>query len=97
MGLFNSFKTIFSGTSKPQPEKCYDPVDYQGFTITPAPINERGQYRVAGYIHKTIDGQNQEHRFIRSDVCNNEQEAVDLTITKAKVFIDQMADQIFQQ
>ncbi|CAG9000844.1 MAG: hypothetical protein CENE_02851 [Candidatus Celerinatantimonas neptuna] len=94
MGLFNSIKTLF-GNSDASPQKTHQDIEYKGFTITPSPIAEKGQYRVAGYIRKTIDGELQEHHFIRSDVCPSEQQALELTISKSQLFIDQMGERLF--
>ncbi|CAG9297027.1 HlyU family transcriptional regulator [Celerinatantimonas diazotrophica] len=95
MGLFNSLKTLLNNPA-PATAKQHESVEYQGFTITPEPIAEKGQYRVAGYIHKTIGDKSCEHHFIRSDVCMNEQQAVELTISKCQIFIDQLGEKIFE-
>ncbi|MFM2478458.1 HlyU family transcriptional regulator [Celerinatantimonas sp. MCCC 1A17872] len=95
MGLFNSLKALLS-TPAPTATKQHESVDYQGFSITPEPIAEKGQYRVAGYIRKTVGENACEHRFIRSDVCMSEEQAVELTISKCQVFIDQLGEKIFE-
>lgn len=95
MGLFNSLKTLLNNPA-PTETKQHESIDYQGFTITPEPIAEKGQYRVAGFIRKTIGEKDCEHHFIRSDVCMNEQQAVELTIHKCQTFIDQLGEQIFE-
>lgn len=94
MGLLNSIKTLFSNSDASQP-KTHQSTEYKGFTITPSPIAEKGQYRVAGYIRKTIEGELQEHHFIRSDICPAEQQAIELTMSKSQLFIDQMGERLF--
>lgn len=90
MGFFSS---LFSGKEK-QP-KHVEPVEYKGFLIYQEAIAESGQYRIAGRITKEIDDNVNEHRFIRSDVVSSEQDANDLMLNKAKMFIDQMNGKIF--
>ena len=58
-------------------------------------IAESGQYRVAGRIEKEFDGEIKTHRFIRSDVVSNKQDADELMLKKSQMFIDQMGDNIF--
>ncbi|WP_241910967.1 HlyU family transcriptional regulator, partial [Vibrio splendidus] len=53
------------------------------------------QYRVAGRIEKEFDGEIKTHRFIRSDVVSNKQDADELMLKKSQMFIDQMGDNIF--
>ncbi|MFM2484249.1 HlyU family transcriptional regulator [Celerinatantimonas yamalensis] len=96
MGLFNSIKGLFNYSQVNQSTE-HESTDYQSFSIIPAPVAEQGQYRVAGYIRKSIDDEQREHRFIRSDVCPSEQQAVELTISKCQTLIDQMGDKLFEQ
>lgn len=90
MGFFSS---LFSGKEKQA--KHVEPVEYKEFLIYQQAIAESGQYRIAGRITKEIDGEIKEHRFIRSDVVSSEQDANDLMLNKAKMFIDQMNGKIF--
>ncbi len=82
---------------KPKASHQIDPIEYKGFTIIADPIAEGGQFRVAGII-SLLDESGEppkEHRFIRSDVMSNKQDAIELMQSKAKIFIDQMNDNIF--
>ncbi|MFM2480036.1 HlyU family transcriptional regulator [Celerinatantimonas sp. YJH-8] len=96
MGLFTSLKSLFTTTEQQPQTKQYESCDYKGFEITPSPIAEKGQYRVAAFIRKTIQDDAKEHHFIRSDVCPSEQQAIELAIQKCQVFIDQLGEDIFQ-
>ncbi|WP_217520970.1 HlyU family transcriptional regulator [Vibrio metschnikovii] len=91
MGLFARW---FGGREKKQPESI-QPVEYKGMRIYQESIAENGQYRVAGRITQEINGELQTHRFIRSDILSNKQEADQLMLKKAQLFIDQMSGQIF--
>ncbi|MCG6228656.1 HlyU family transcriptional regulator [Vibrio furnissii] len=91
MGLFSR---LFGGKSENQIE-VVQPVEYKGFLIYQEPISEGGQYRIAGRITKEVDGELQTHRFIRSDVVPSKDDAKELMLKKAQMFIDQMAGKIF--
>lgn len=91
------FKTLFGGgadraaTTTSGPE----PVEYEGYTITPCPIPEGGQFRVSARIDAIVNGVPKTHTLIRADVIRDETQANEASIGKAKQMIDQMGDQIF--
>jgi hypothetical protein len=88
------FSKLF-GSDKGQNTKVVEPVEYKGFLIYQDALAENGQYRIAGKITKEIDGELKEHRFIRSDVVSAKNDADELMLKKAQMFIDQMGDGIF--
>lgn len=92
MGFFSK---LFGSNSKGAVTKQVEPVEYEGFLIYQEAKAESGQYRVAGRITKEAGGEIKEHTFIRSDVVGSEQDANDLMLNKAKMFIDQMRGEIF--
>lgn len=89
MGLGNFFKSVFSGaTGSGQPEPS-EPVDYKGFSIEAAPINEDGKYRSAGFISGEVNGEIKRIQFIRADQNGELQAAIDHSIVKAQQIIDE--------
>lgn len=66
---------------------------FEGHTIYACARQEQGQFRVAGTIRKG----EQEVDFIRSDLCPDAATANDLMQQKAKLFIQQLGDDIFKQ
>jgi len=72
--------------------KAADPIEYKGFTIVAEPVNEGGQFRTAGKILKTVDGETRETRFIRADNNGDFQSAVDHCHYKARQIIDEQGD-----
>lgn len=78
------------------PKETVTPTEYQGYLIYPEPMPEGGQYRLAGRITKEIDGALQTHRFIRSDLFVNPDDARDFMLRKAQTFIDQMGEKMFE-
>ncbi|GGA92417.1 HlyU family transcriptional regulator [Agarivorans gilvus] len=93
MSIFSTIKKMFAVA--PAEAKTYPEEQYQEFTITPAPQSANGQYRVAALITKTVNGEQKQHNFVRSDTCASADDAAELALHKCKTFIDQMGEQIF--
>lgn len=89
------WKSLFGG-SKGAETARQQPVDYNGFTIEPAPYAAEGQYQVAGFVRKVVDGETKEHKFVRADRFSSMEEAVTFSVMKAKQIIDQMGEKIFK-
>lgn len=93
MAIGNFFKFILGGKT----QAVSDPVDYKGFTIEAAPIDEDGKYRTAGYISGELDGEMKRVQFIRADQNASEQLAIDHSITKAQQIIDEQGEKLLQK
>ncbi|MGB2079891.1 MAG: HlyU family transcriptional regulator [Vibrio sp.] len=89
------FSRLF-GQKESQVSQSVEPTQYKGFLIYPESIAEQGQYRVAGRLCKEIDGELKTHHFIRSDLLGSEQSANELMVQKAKMCIDQQAQDLFK-
>jgi hypothetical protein len=93
-------KRLFGGGEKPgsadnfakNAEKL---VDYKGYSIIARPMAENGQFRVAGTISKTISGEIKAHHFIRADVFADHEAAMEATLRKGQLIVDQSGDDIF--
>lgn len=92
MSLFSSLKSIFSGgeqvAKEPEPRPSEE---YQGFTITPAPMEDGQGFRINGTISKG----EQSHTFIRADTLPSADACAEEMIRKAKQMIDYQGDQLF--
>lgn len=89
------FSRLFGGGEKAAEVRTVEPVEYKGFLIYQESIAEGGQFRIAGRIEKSLDGELKSHRFIRSDLVGVKEDANDLMLKKSQMFIDQMGDKIF--
>lgn len=67
------------------------PEEYDGFAITPEPIREGSNYRVAALIEK--DGKT--HNLVRADTMTDRDEAVRISLLKARQMIDEQGDALF--
>ena len=93
--MANFFTKLFAGGSEePKPGES---VTYKGFVIQPAPQNQGNGWTTQAVISKTEDGVTQTHEFIRADTTANREGAVQLTVSKCMVLIDQAGDTIFQR
>jgi hypothetical protein len=89
-------KKLFGGGEKAAPvAKTEDPIDYKGYSLVAAPMADGGQFRVAGWISKDIGGEVKTHKFIRADVFADRDAAIQATIRKAQLIVDQSGDSIF--
>lgn len=73
-------------------------VEYNGFSIHPRPRRKNGGWSTEAVIRKRDAGDGdavREHIFIRADASPGKDEAVALSVSKAKLLIDQQGDAIF--
>lgn len=96
MALGNWFKSMLGGDGAPR-EQISDPVDYKGFTIEAAPIDEDGKYRTAGYISGELDGEVRRIQFIRADQNADIQAAMDHAMVKARQIIDEQGKALLKK
>jgi hypothetical protein len=99
MALGNLFKSLFGGESKPSEptEVLSDALDYKGFTIEAAPIDEGGKFRTAGYISGEHQGEVKRIRFIRADENGDKQLAIEHSTAKAKQIIDEQGEKLLER
>ncbi|GGK69639.1 HlyU family transcriptional regulator [Amphritea balenae] len=92
MSFLSSIKSIFSAAEPESKEpQAMASVEYNGFTITPAPASEGSGFRINGTITKG----ELSHTFIRADTLPSTQMCADEMVRKAKQMIDQQGDRIF--
>ncbi|HRP78836.1 MAG TPA: HlyU family transcriptional regulator [Aquamicrobium sp.] len=90
------WKRFFGGAgAAAATEPPLDPVEYKGYVIRPAPFVEDGQYQTCGIISREAGGEVKEHRFIRADRFPARDDAVEVTLRKARQLIDEQGERIF--
>ncbi len=97
MALGKLFKSLLggaAGAAQPEPTAA---VDYMGFAIEAAPINEDGKYRSAGFISGELDGETKRIQFIRADQNSDLQTAIDHSLLKARQIIDEQGKGLLQK
>ena len=97
MALGKFFKSLLGGSAGDGQPKPSEPIDYNGFSIEAAPINEDGKYRTAGFISGEIDGETRRIRFIRADQNADLETAVNHSITKAQQIIDEQGKSLLNK
>ena len=88
------FSKLFGGNAAEPKSEASE--EYKGFRITPAPIREGGQFRIAARIEKTVDGATRTHQLIRADTTGSVDEAAVTSLAKAKQIIDEQGDGVFR-
>ncbi|MEO0943551.1 MAG: HlyU family transcriptional regulator [Pseudomonadota bacterium] len=81
---------LFGGGNASAP--AAEPIEYNGFSITPQPAKEGGRYRIGAKIEKD----DKTHELIRADTLDDRAGADEASINKAKQLIDQMGDALFR-
>lgn len=76
-------------------EKTAAAVEYEGYTIQPAPKSQGGQFLTAGVISKAFPDGVREHRFIRADTHTSHDAACEHAVFKARQIIDEQGDKLF--
>jgi hypothetical protein len=89
------WKKLFGGGTADREEPQGEAVDHNGFTIRATPFSEGGQYQTCGVISKEIGGQLKEHRFIRADRFASRDDAVEVTLRKARQIVDEQGERLF--
>ena len=97
MALGKFFKSLLGGSAGDGQAKPSKPIDYEGFSIEAAPINEDGKYRTAGFISGEIDGETRRIRFIRADQNADFETAVNHSISKAQQIIDEQGKSLLNK
>lgn len=69
--------------------------EHKGFTIRATPFKEGGQFQTCGVVVKEIDGVVKEHKFIRADRFASLDDAVQVSLSKARQLIDEQGDRLF--
>ena len=84
---------LFGGGSASKSEPS--PETHKDFRIFVEPVKDGSQYRVCARIEKDFNGETKSHQMIRADSFSTEEQAAEVTLIKAKQFIDQQGDRIF--
>ncbi|MGB7432240.1 MAG: HlyU family transcriptional regulator [Ahrensia sp.] len=85
------FKKLFGGgdAAGASPADAGADETYKDVEIRVQPVSDGSQWRVAGTLAKTIDGEVITRRFMRADMLPSKEEARTVALSKAKLIIDQ--------
>lgn len=93
--MLGALKKLFSGGGG-SGDKEGDPVEYNGYQITPTAKPHNGQFLTSGYIRKGEGENQQEHHFIRADTHASADSAITFSVQKARQIIDEQGDRMFE-
>jgi hypothetical protein len=89
-------KLAASGGAGSSEGPAIEPVEYKGYSITPAPYKAGSQYQTAGVIRKETKEGLKEHRFVRADTHASLDDAIAFAVSKAKQIIDSQDEAMFR-
>jgi hypothetical protein len=69
--------------------------EYAGYRVTPEPVADGGKWRIGARIEREVEGQMRSHMMIRADTLESQDAAVEASLAKARMLIDQQGDRIF--
>ncbi|HBF28398.1 HlyU family transcriptional regulator [Rhizobium sp.] len=92
--IFSAFSGSPSSTEPAQPVSS-EPVLHGDCRIYAEPQREGSQLRLAGRIEKDVNGETLIRTFIRADVFTSKDDAIDCTVRKAMMIIDQNGPSLF--
>ena len=69
-------------------------IEYNGFTIQPAPRRERGQWLTAGVISKNFPEGPKSQHFVRAETHAGPEQAGEFAVIKAKQIIDEQGGRL---
>jgi len=95
LGFGDLFKRLLGSGEAAAPRA--ESVEYQGYSITPTPMAQGGQYLTAGIITKDTPEGRKEHRFIRADTHASAEAAASFAVRKGQQIIDELGDRIFKR
>jgi len=88
--MLQRFLSLFRSTAgRDEPAEAAATERYEGFELQARPRREGSLWRVAGRIRRPDDTEGPYHDFIRVDTTNSRDEAVQLSLTKARQIVDE--------
>jgi hypothetical protein len=70
-------------------------VEYNGFSITPTPRKQGGQWLTVGVVSKQFPEGEKQQQFIRAETHPSREDAESFAIVKGKQIIDEQGDRLF--
>jgi hypothetical protein len=92
--IFSAFSGSASGT-EPAQAVSSEPVLHGDCRIYAEPQREGSQLRLAGRIEKEVNGETLIRTFIRADLFTSKDDAIECTVRKAQLIIDQNGPSLF--
>lgn len=94
--LFSAFGASPSDTA-PKKAEASEGHPYKDCVIIATPVKEGGQYRLAGRIEKVVGDETLVKEFVRADMFSSLEDAVDFTVRKGQLIIDQSGASLFSE
>lgn len=69
---------------------------YRGFELLARPVSEGGVWRVAGTVRRPGDDEGPQHDFVRANTMLNRDEAVQMSLLKARQLVDEQGARLLE-
>jgi hypothetical protein len=86
-----------SGDGNAPAEAVGAAVEYNGYSITPTPQKQGGQWLTVGVVSKQFPEGEKQHRFIRAETHPSREDAESFAIVKGKQIINEQGDRLFAE
>ncbi|MFZ2101582.1 MAG: HlyU family transcriptional regulator [Oricola sp.] len=91
------WKRLFGAPDKESTLPSGEPDEvYKDVAIFVMPVQEGGQWRIAGALRKDVDGVPVERKFVRADLLPDQGSAKAAALGKARLIIDQNGDALWR-
>lgn len=89
-------RRLFGAQGAPEPEEAAGREEhYRGYRIEAVPRRDAGGWRIAGRISRERDGGVETVSFVRADVQADAEDAVAMSLLKARRLVDERGDTLF--
>lgn len=90
----NLLSRLFGKSAAPE-TKAPEAILHKEYRIFPQPAKDGAGFRVAARIEKDFGDAVKVHQLIRADTCTTLDEAIETSVRKARLAIDQLGDGLF--
>lgn len=91
--MLNRFLSLFrSSAARDEPAEVAASERYEGFELQARPRREANLWRVGGRICRPDDPDGPHHDFVRVDTMTSHEEAVQLSLVKARQIVDERGE-----
>ena len=87
--IFKFIKNQFARGADSQATSRDRAVEYEGYTIIPAPRKTGNGWTTEGDIEREVNGEVRSEHFIRAETHTDPEQAISHTITKARRIVDE--------
>lgn len=70
--------------------------EYKGYRIAAVHMSAGGEFQLAGWVKKEVDGETKVHNFVRADRLPSKDDVAVVALDKARQLVDEQGDSLFR-